>query len=55
MKAFSKYKYSLLLKRVELFEKLASEKSHLKVDEDGNKRWYNDKGELHRIGGPAVE
>jgi len=25
------------------------------IDEDGNKRWYNETGELHREDGPAVE
>jgi len=25
------------------------------IDEDGNKRWYNDRGELHREDGPAIE
>jgi hypothetical protein len=25
------------------------------VDEDKNIRWYNDKGQLHRLDGPAVE
>ena len=26
-----------------------------KIDSDGNKYWYNAKGELHREDGPAVE
>jgi hypothetical protein len=25
------------------------------IDSDGNKRWYNSKGELHRLDGPAIE
>ena len=27
----------------------------IKIDEDGNVFYYNEKGELHRIDGPAVE
>ena len=26
-----------------------------KIDKDGTKRYYNSKGELHRIVGPAIE
>jgi hypothetical protein len=29
--------------------------SRCETDEYGNKCWYNDNGELHRIDGPAVE
>ena len=25
------------------------------IDEDGNVRWYNSDGDLHRIDGPAME
>ena len=25
------------------------------IDSEGNKRWYNEQGELHREDGPAVE
>jgi hypothetical protein len=25
------------------------------IDEDGHKRWFNDKGERHRLDGPAIE
>ena len=27
----------------------------LKIDEDGCRFWYNKKGKLHRVRGPAVE
>lgn len=27
----------------------------LKIDGDGNRRWYNEKGEFHREDGPAYE
>jgi hypothetical protein len=27
----------------------------LEIDEDGNRCWYDEKHQLHRIGGPAVE
>ena len=25
------------------------------IDSEGNKRWYNDVGQYHRLDGPAVE
>lgn len=25
------------------------------IDKNGDERWYNDKGQLHRIGGPAIK
>jgi hypothetical protein len=31
------------------------EESNLTIDKDGAKEWRNKSGELHRIGGPAVE
>jgi len=34
---------------------LNSEESNLTIDENGNKRWRNKNGKLHRVGGPAVE
>ena len=27
----------------------------LKIDKDGNRKWYNSKGQLHREDGPAIE
>jgi hypothetical protein len=27
----------------------------VKVDDEGTKRWYNEKDELHRLDGPAIE
>lgn len=29
--------------------------SNLKVSTDGTKRWFNSKGQLHRVDGPAIE
>ena len=29
--------------------------SNPEMDSDGNKRWYNADGQLHRLDGPAVE
>jgi hypothetical protein len=29
--------------------------SNPEIDKEGNKRWYNSKGKLHREDGPAVE
>jgi len=29
--------------------------SKCEIDQDGIKRWYNSKGQLHRLDGPAVE
>lgn len=33
----------------------ADGKSTCKVDEHGNKHWYNKNGQLHRLDGPAAE
>ena len=29
--------------------------SRLTIYKDGNRRWYNEKGQLHRLNGPAIE
>ena len=29
--------------------------SEMEIDKNGNKFWYNSKGELHRTDGPAIE
>jgi hypothetical protein len=34
---------------------MRDEESVLRIDENGTKRWSNKNGELHRVGGPAVE
>jgi hypothetical protein len=34
---------------------LNSEESVLTIDKNGTKRWRNKNGELHRVGGPAIE